>query len=184
MNRSYSTDLHQTVLSMAQEKLSHGTEKIAPCDLKKMEVLQALSPLFSQALTLIDDSTNISDEMGIVQAPRLSVLMHNEDYSNQCSATKRKVQDVSHFDGEWENEPQMIRLDDNMNSVRRDSSLLYNSSSYFNGQEHDGGKDEEFTIQGDDDDVQDPELDINEVRFSGAQAMGENATARNSVSQL
>ena len=48
-----------------------------------------MRPLFTQAVTLLkgmadDDEQNISgisDELGITQAPRLSVLMQNDDYS-------------------------------------------------------------------------------------------------------
>ena len=107
-------------------------------DREKLTGFAQLRPLFTQAVTLLqglavendcDDvsqnvSSGISDELGITQAPRLSVLMQNDDYSQPRSATKRHVRDMSsRFQGEIETQPQMIHLY-NLNPVSHESMVV------------------------------------------------------------
>ena len=48
-------------------------------------------------LDSFEEAVNISEEMGILQEPRLSVLM-NDEFDQPCSATKRDRYVLSHFE--------------------------------------------------------------------------------------
>lgn len=78
----------------------------------------------------------------------------------------------------------MIRLDNNLNSVvHREATVTVDQLGSDRGEATEMvGEEDEFAINGDDDEVEDPELDFSNVRLGCTQANGERATARNSNS--
>ena len=128
-----SEDLKSAIYRIISRNLPNDC-KLDTKDRDKMAGFDQLRPLFLQAVTLLegfrenDDATsqnisNISDELGITQAPRLSVLMQNDDYSQPRSATKRHMREMSRFEGEIVTQPQMIHLY-NLNPVASQESMV------------------------------------------------------------
>ena len=58
--------------------------------------------------------------MGIVHEPRPSLLMQNDEYTQARSATKRSSRISRQYDGEIEDRPSMIHLQ-NLNPVTNES---------------------------------------------------------------
>ena len=97
---------------MAQKNLPDNCN-IYKKDLEKLSLFQPIYPQFHQAVSILnnlEETLNVSDEMGIVHEPRPSLLMLNDDYTQARSATKRSARKTRQYDGEIEGRPSMIHL--------------------------------------------------------------------------
>ena len=108
--------------------------------------------------------------------------MQNDDYTQSRSATKRHSKNKGHFQGDIETQPQMIHLF-NLNPVTNES-FIDGDVSKIDGQNPFQNQEVEFAIYGDDDEVEDPEIDLAQVRFGAGDTTRNSARMSEKVSEL